>query len=82
MVYIIKKRTSKPNESVDLQEEKILGIVRHIGSTEELKEKMLELAKKEGVKKVDNFGFCDWAKCFRLGDWKEVELYAELTKIL
>lgn len=71
MVYIIKKRTFKHSEHTDQPEEEILGVAPHINSTKELEEKMIEIAKKEGIeKKVDNFGFCNYAKCFRIGDWK------------
>lgn len=82
MVYVIKKKVFQYSDHADQPEPKVLGIVWHIDSSKELEEKMIEIAKKEGVKKVDNFGFCEWSKCYRIGDWREVELFAELVRIL
>lgn len=82
MVYVIKKKVFQYSDYADQPEAKILGIVWHIDYPKELEEKMIEIAKKEGIEKVDNFGFCEWTKCYRIGDWKEAELFAELVKIL
>lgn len=82
MVYVIKKKVFQYSDYADQPEPKILGIVWHIDTRDELEEKMIEIAKKEGIEKVDNFGFCDHAKCFRIGDWKEAELFAELVRVL
>jgi len=82
MIYVIKKRVFQYSDYADVPEPKILGIVQHIDYPKELEEKMIEIAKNEGIEKVDNFGFCEWTKCYRIGDWTKVELFAELTRIL